>query len=64
MPRTPYAPPRKTAGAPPPQTGGGRPLPNARLPLAADRSSRVSSVDLMVHSGAKWQERASFALLE
>lgn len=30
-----------------------------RLPLTA----RVSSVDLMVHDGAKWQERASFALL-
>ncbi|OIK02882.1 2'-5' RNA ligase family protein [Streptomyces monashensis] len=27
-------------------------------------TSRVSSVDLMVHDGAKWQERASFALLE
>ncbi|MFI0219960.1 2'-5' RNA ligase family protein [Streptomyces lydicus] len=31
-----------------------------RLPF----TSRVSSVDLMVHDGAKWQERASFALLE
>jgi 2'-5' RNA ligase len=31
-----------------------------RLPFA----SRVSSVDLMVHDGAKWQERASFALLD
>ncbi|UXY33305.1 2'-5' RNA ligase family protein [Streptomyces albidocamelliae] len=30
-----------------------------RLPLTA----RVSSVDLMVHDGAKWQERTSFALL-
>ncbi|MDT0464929.1 2'-5' RNA ligase family protein [Streptomyces gibsoniae] len=29
-----------------------------RLPI----TSRVSSVDLMVHDGAKWQERASFAL--
>ncbi|MER5601948.1 2'-5' RNA ligase family protein [Streptomyces sp. NPDC002265] len=27
-------------------------------------TSRVSSVDLMVHDGTKWQERASFALLE
>ncbi|MFJ3339549.1 2'-5' RNA ligase family protein [Streptomyces sp. NPDC086766] len=27
-------------------------------------TSRVSSVDLMVHDGAKWQERSSFALLE
>ncbi|WP_310725578.1 2'-5' RNA ligase family protein [Streptomyces sp. N2A] len=25
-------------------------------------TSRVSSVDLMVHDGAKWQDRASFAL--
>ncbi|MGW0771391.1 2'-5' RNA ligase family protein [Streptomyces sp. NPDC002676] len=31
-----------------------------RLPF----TSRVASVDLMVHDGAKWQERASFALLE
>ncbi|MFJ4585624.1 2'-5' RNA ligase family protein [Streptomyces echinatus] len=31
-----------------------------RLPFTA----RVSSVELMVHDGAKWQERASFALLE
>ncbi|MFI7095183.1 2'-5' RNA ligase family protein [Streptomyces lydicus] len=30
------------------------------LPFA----SRVASVGLMVHDGAKWQERASFALLE
>ncbi|MFF4442615.1 2'-5' RNA ligase family protein [Streptomyces sp. NPDC001621] len=30
-----------------------------RLPLTA----RVSSVDLMVHDGARWQERTSFALL-
>ncbi|MDX2591427.1 2'-5' RNA ligase family protein [Streptomyces sp. WI03-4A] len=30
-----------------------------RLPL----TSHVSSVDLMVHDGATWQERASFALL-
>ncbi|MEU6328430.1 hypothetical protein ABZ851_14280 [Streptomyces sp. NPDC047049] len=27
-------------------------------------TSRVSSVDLMVHDGAKWQEGDSFALLE
>ncbi|MGW3493602.1 2'-5' RNA ligase family protein [Streptomyces sp. NPDC001020] len=27
-------------------------------------TSRASSVDLMAHDGAKWQERASFALLE
>ncbi|MGV4989042.1 2'-5' RNA ligase family protein [Streptomyces sp. NRAIS4] len=27
-------------------------------------TSRVSSVDLMVHDGVKWQERTSFALLE
>lgn len=27
-------------------------------------TSRVSSVDLIVHDGANWQERASFALLE
>ncbi|MGW7487021.1 2'-5' RNA ligase family protein [Streptomyces sp. NPDC054786] len=27
-------------------------------------TSRVSSVDLVVHDGAKWQERASFALRE
>ncbi|MGW3025435.1 2'-5' RNA ligase family protein [Streptomyces sp. NPDC001221] len=27
-------------------------------------TSRVSSVDLMVHDGAKWRERASFALRE
>ncbi|MGW4567667.1 2'-5' RNA ligase family protein [Streptomyces sp. NPDC004561] len=27
-------------------------------------TSRVSSVDLMAHDGAKWQQRASFALLE
>ncbi|MGP4084576.1 hypothetical protein [Streptomyces sp. KR55] len=27
-------------------------------------TSRVSSVDLMVHDGAKWLERASFALRE
>lgn len=27
-------------------------------------TSRVSSVDLMVHDGAKWQVRESFALLE
>lgn len=26
-------------------------------------TSRVASVDLMVHDGTKWQERASFALL-
>ncbi|MFB7321814.1 2'-5' RNA ligase family protein [Streptomyces sp. NPDC056190] len=31
-----------------------------RLPI----TSRVSSVDLMVHDGAKWQERASFSLRE
>lgn len=30
-----------------------------RLPF----TSRVSAVDLMVHDGAKWHERASFALL-
>ncbi len=30
-----------------------------RLPF----TSRISSVDLMVHDGAKWHERASFALL-
>jgi 2'-5' RNA ligase len=29
-----------------------------RLPVTA----RVSSVDLMVHNGVKWQQRASFAL--
>jgi hypothetical protein len=27
-------------------------------------TSRVSSVDLMVHDGAKWQKRMSFALRE
>ena len=27
-------------------------------------TSRVSSADLMVHDGAKWQVRASFALRE
>ncbi|MFF2807901.1 2'-5' RNA ligase family protein [Streptomyces sp. NPDC058000] len=27
-------------------------------------TSRATSVDLMVHDGTKWQERASFALLE
>ncbi|MFI0193099.1 2'-5' RNA ligase family protein [Streptomyces sp. NPDC017082] len=32
----------------------------SRLPV----TTRVSSVDLMVHDGAQWQERASFALLE
>lgn len=31
-----------------------------RLPF----TSHVASVDLMVHDGARWQERASFALLE
>ncbi|MFE4411054.1 hypothetical protein [Streptomyces sp. NPDC056821] len=31
-----------------------------KLPI----TSRVSSVDLMVHDGAKWQERASFSLRE
>ncbi|WP_405680913.1 MULTISPECIES: 2'-5' RNA ligase family protein [unclassified Streptomyces] len=31
-----------------------------RLPF----TSHVSSVDLMVHDGVKWQERASFALGE
>ncbi|MFE2219782.1 2'-5' RNA ligase family protein [Streptomyces canus] len=30
----------------------------SRLPVAV----RVSSVDLMVHDGSKWQQRASFAL--
>jgi hypothetical protein len=29
-----------------------------RLPV----TTRVSSVDLMVHDGTRWQQRASFAL--
>ncbi|MFF0622614.1 2'-5' RNA ligase family protein [Streptomyces sp. NPDC004296] len=36
----------------------------AGLPSSLPFTSRVTSVDLMVHDGATWQEQASFALLE